>query len=172
MLVKLGQRDTTEDVVDLLRECHDRIRRFLGFAHRLASAEGLAAGEIRDVAGQIYRYFTVSLPLHVADEDVDLAPRLRGTSAEVDAALATMTREHVEHERATAAVVALCAELARDPAQHASRAPELAAATATLAALFDPHLELEERVIFPALAALPAADRDALRLAMRARRGG
>ena len=170
MLVTLGQRAKSEEVVDLLVECHGRIRKFLGFARDLATAREAPHDEIRALATQVRRYFAVSLPLHVADEEELIEPALAGTSVEVDAALAAMHAEHATHGPALARLVGACAELERDPSALPRIAEVLAATTATLAAEFEPHLAREERVIFPALAALDAAKRDAIRAGMRARR--
>lgn len=171
MLIQLGPRRTEPGLVEALTECHERIRRFTSYAARLAAAAPAPEPrEVREVSAQVARYFRESLPLHLADEDEQVAPRLAGTSAEVDAALARMTAEHEAHEPVIARVIAICAELERDPARLAALAPELAAQAARLSELFAPHLELEERVIFPALARLPAGDRDAILAALRARR--
>lgn len=170
MLVKLGQRAKSEDIVDLLVECHGRIRKFLGFARDLALAHDAPREEIRQLAAQVRRYFAVSLPLHVADEEELIEPALAGTSAEIDDALAAMHAEHATHEPALARLVGTCAWLERDPSVLASVGETLAATAAELAAEFEPHLAREERVIFPALAALAADRRDAIRAAMRARR--
>src|SRR5262245_31350447 len=110
MLVRLGERRPSSDLVDLLLACHERIRRFTAMAARLAATSAPDA-EVRDVAGQIRRYFAESFPLHLADEDEQLAPRLAGTSAEVDAALAQMTTEHATHAPLVARVLAICSTL-------------------------------------------------------------
>ena len=171
MLIQLGSRRTEPGLVEALTECHERIRRFTGHAARLAAAAPAPElGEVREVAAQVARYFREALPLHLADEDEQVAPRLAGTSAELDAALARMASEHAAHEPVIARVIAICDELARDPARLAALGPELAAQAARLADLLAPHLELEERVIFPALARLPAGDRDTILAALRARR--
>ena len=60
---------TGRDVVDLLLECHARIRRFLGMARHLADAEAVADREASEAAAAIGRYFEVALPLHTTDED-------------------------------------------------------------------------------------------------------
>jgi hypothetical protein len=49
MLVQIGQRRTTEDVVALLEECHQRIRSFLSLARQLATSEGVPDDEVRSV---------------------------------------------------------------------------------------------------------------------------
>jgi len=170
MLVQLGTRATTGDVVDLLIECHGRIRRFLVLAHRLAEAAGCPEPELRDTARQIARYFAESFPLHVADEDQTLAPRLAGLGGDVDRALATMAVDHRVHQPSIARLIALCVAIGDDPSRRAALSDELARIAADLAASLESHLELEERVIFPCLRRLPAADRAAIGAALRDRR--
>jgi hemerythrin-like domain-containing protein len=170
MLVQLGPRTANEDVVDLLLECHGRMRKFLVLARRLAEAADAPAAELRDTARQIGRYFSEAFPLHVADEDDALAPRLAGKSREVDRALAAMAADHQEHEPSVARLVALCQAIGDDPAQLAAVAGELARVAADLATALESHLELEERAIFPHVRQLPTADQDAIRAALRDRR--
>lgn len=170
MLVQIGKQAGSDDVVDLLIECHGRIRKFLAFARALAEKPEAAPGEVRAVAGQVRRYFAVALPLHIADEEHDILPRLTGASAAVDRALATMHGEHDAHAAEIARLVAVCAQLERDPAQLPIRAGELAAAAAQVTADMQHHLELEERVLFPAIRHLAATQREEIRNAMRTRR--
>src|ERR1035438_3218069 len=72
-----SDKPKTEDAVDLLTGCHQRIRHFTGVAIKLAHAQGAAPDEIRQAAGGVHRYYSVSLPLHEADEDQTLQSRLR-----------------------------------------------------------------------------------------------
>lgn len=169
MLVRLGERRSAPGLVEALVECHERIRRFTRFAAQLAAVRP-GEEEVRSVAAQIGRYFRESFPLHVADEEEQLVPKLSGTSDDVDRALAQMHAEHVEHAGEIAHLVALCTELERSPARLGELAGELAACADRLAAGIEPHLALEERVIFPALARLPAGERDAILTALRERR--
>lgn len=169
MLVQIGPRARPPDVVDLLHECHGRIRRFLDLAHALASSSGADEREIRGAADQIVRYFTSAFPLHVADEDDSISPRLAGREPTLDVALARMRADHGAHERLDA-LVAICRSLARDPRQLAARANDLAATTDRLALDLEAHLSLEELTIFPALRDLPAAERAAIHAEMRVRR--
>ncbi len=170
MLVQIGKQGTSGDVVDLLVECHGRIRKVLAFARQLADKPEAPPGEVRAVAGQIRRYFAVAFPLHVADEEELIAPRLAGTGAAVARALATMHRDHGAHAAEIARLVEICGELEREPGRLASRVGELAASAAQVAADLEPHLELEERVVVPAIRGLAEAQRDAIRSGMRARR--
>jgi len=137
MVFTIGRRDEEGDVVDLLLACHARIRRFIDLAQR--------AGDDAEVRATVIRYFTEALPLHVADEEELIAPRV---------ATGEMHAEHVSHEPL----------LARLCAGDFTVAPELAV-------LFDQHLAAEERDVFPAVRGLPQPEQDAIRAAMRARRG-
>lgn len=171
MVIRLHQAHVaTEDVVDLLRSCHERIRSFTRLAARLAGAVDATPEDVSDAAHQVRRYFSVALPLHAADEDEDLAPRIRGSDSAIDDALATMAADHRGHVAVVDRVVTVCSDLAREPAHLASRSLELGAIATELEALFAPHLALEERLVFPAIGTLPADDREAIRSAMRARR--
>lgn len=157
-------------MVELLRECHDRIRRFLIMARRLATATDASLDEIRDVASQVRRYFVESLPLHIADEEKDIVPRLLGKNDQVDRALAAMASEHALHAALVSRLVDVCTTLSAEPHQLAARASELDAIAAQLATDFSAHLEAEERVIFPALRRLPSEARAGVLAAMRVRR--
>jgi hemerythrin-like domain-containing protein len=170
MLVPLGKRPANGDVVDLLLDCHERIRKFLNMARTLAAADNAAPEEVQIVAGQIERYFVESLPLHIADEQEQILPRIASWSPETDRALAQMTDDHTTHAPVVDRLTELCRALVRDPRQLATVAPELRRIAEELTAEMDRHLEIEERVIFPALRKLPAEQRDEILTAMRARR--
>lgn len=170
MLMPLSLRSVPEDAVDLLRDCHARIRRYLVQARQLASAEATDPAEIRAAAGQIRRYFTEAFPLHVLEEDEQIAPRLRGASPDVDRALALMAGSHASHAGLAARLTAICASLEEDPRRLGLVATELGRVAALLATELEAHLELEERAIFPAVRKLPEPVREAIRGAIRARR--
>ncbi len=171
MLLQIGRRQHDPDLVELLAECHERIRRFLDLAHRLTTTPGLQPDDIASVASQVHRYFTGAFALHMADEDELLLPRLRGRDPALDAALERMEADHVEHADHLERLVALCDELARDPRRLAARANALAETVDALTLGLEAHLGLEELVIFPRLAMLTAVERASIRREMRARRG-
>lgn len=169
MLVQIGQRPRATDVVDFLYECHGRIRRFVNHAHALAFSSSNDEREIRGVAEQIVRYFTTAFPLHVADENNSIFPRLAGRAESLDAALAQMRADHGEHEGLDR-LVAICQRLAREPRQLAAVARDLAATTEQLTLDLEAHLSLEELTIFPVVRDLPGAVRATIHAEMRARR--
>jgi hypothetical protein len=78
MLIKIGPQKEISDIVDLLLECHERIRSFIGLAGRLANCGPVSDTEVSDAAARVVRYFSESLPLHVADEEESILPRLLG----------------------------------------------------------------------------------------------
>jgi hemerythrin-like domain-containing protein len=169
MLVQLGQRALPTDVTDLFLECHGRIRRFLGFAHALACSSGEDEDGTRGIAEQIVRYFTIAFPLHVADENDSVFPRLAAHTDALDMALTLLRDDHADHA-AIDHLVALCRLIARDPRQLAALAYALRETAEQLALELEAHLNLEELVIFPALRDLPTTEREEIHAEMRQRR--
>lgn len=149
MLVQFGRKSERVSLVGLLSECHERIRSFIALAQRVTQ-ERLAEDDVRTAAMAVRRYFVEALPLHVADEEQSLTPRLRGRSPTLDAALAQMGDEHSEHAAGLAELVSACEALAHDPGSAAARA-QLALTATRLGAAFDEHLRHEEVHIFPAI---------------------
>lgn len=167
-LVTLGQRTRPPDLVGALEDCHARIRRFIAIAHRLAGAD-LDPDALRAGAHDVKRYFAEALPQHVADEDL-LEVWLAGRDPALDAVFATMRVDHAAHAGHVAALIEVCEKLERSTGRHAELAPTLARLAAHLEAAFASHLEIEERELFPRLAALSAEERRRLQQAIRERR--
>ncbi len=168
-LFSIGRRPQAEGLVDLLLECHQRIRAFTALAAQVGRRGDLPDAEVIDACLRCERYFTEALPLHVRDEEESLLPRLRGRSPAVDEALAAMHRQHDEHLPLLAPLLAALREARGAPADTAPRA-RLAAAAAAAEAAFDEHLAIEERTLFPAARALPADQQAAVVAELRARR--
>ncbi len=166
--------DAPKDGFGLLLECHERIRGFSGLALQLVHQEAIPQRELAEAAGRLERYFTLGLPLHVADEDLSLAPRLRQLDLPAAAyrAMAEMTRQHEEIELLLGTLTARWRFLRDLPEAHVALLPRLRPDTERLAELLARHLELEERELFPlARERLPASSIEALAAEMRARRG-
>ncbi len=161
-----------EGIVELLLECHARIRSFSDLAVRIAEARGASPAEIADAAASVRRYFLEALPLHARDEEDSVLPRLAGRDPAVDAALVTMHRDHVGHGAVLDPVLAICADLAAAPERHAELAPALAEKARLLRAHFEAHLASEEATIFPLLASVPEEERRRMVEELRARRAG
>ncbi len=172
MLTRFGKPAAAGDAVDLLLECHERIRSFLALARRTAEASRADQDGIPEVAASVHRYFRQALPLHAKDEEESILPRLRGKDPRVDAELDVMVREHAEHERPLGALVEACEVLAHGPARHAELVPTIAMATEELERHFAVHLRREEEVIFPAVRRLLDRSSDSeIVKEIRARRG-
>jgi hemerythrin-like domain-containing protein len=170
MLVQIGQRTQHADLVDLLAECHTRIRRFLALAAALADDRLTSESESRSIAGEIRRYFVSAFPHHVADEDRLIAPHLTGKTAKLDETLAQFHSDHEPLADAIALLVGICTEIEREPRRLPLQAASLRHATALVKRCLEPHLEIEERELFPAVRALGAETQAAIRTAMRQRR--
>lgn len=171
MLVTLGTRTRSEDLVDLLARCHFRIRQHIVLARQLAAAGSeVSFGEIRQTAAQIRRYFTLAFPLHVIDEDETIAPRLARFEPALGDVLARLSTEHVGHTPLIARLTELCSEIENDPSQRTRLSTNLSQVVELVACELAVHLELEEELIFPALQRLPEAERAKLAAAIRARR--
>jgi hemerythrin-like domain-containing protein len=169
-MLTIGKQGGGDEPADALAACHERIRRFLEIAARLATDEAADDDDVATAAAAVRRYFAEALPLHERDEDDTVAPRLAGRDPALDRAVAAMTAEHGELRPWTARLIELATELAGAPGRRATLRPDLAAVLAELAPRFAAHLAAEEAAVLPAVAALPAADRAAVRAEMRARR--
>lgn len=167
MLVNLGGPPKAETLVGLLLECHERIRRFSRLAVELSRRADLPAGEVGDACARCERYFSEALPLHVADEEDSLLPRLRGHA--VDAALATMHAQHEAHHPVLVELLTALRQLREAPSSAPCRA-RLGAVAQRAVTDFEQHLTLEEQVLFPVVAALPAEAQAQVVAELRARR--
>lgn len=161
--------ETRHDVVTMLVTCHDKIRRFLKSAQRLASDEAAPDHDVAQAAHALVRYFTEALPRHSQDEDLSLRPRLGAT--DLDAALADLEREHREIDGFLARLIPTWSALAAVPAERPGLVAGLRGDTEALSVLLARHLAWEEDHLFPRLEELLGRDAlDAVAVEMRARR--
>jgi iron-sulfur cluster repair protein YtfE (RIC family) len=156
------QPKTPEDAVDLLTGCHDRIRHFTGVAVKLAHARGSATEEIRQAAAGVHRYYTVSLPLHEADEEDTLRPRLESISdGKVRHALMAMSDQHMAIDELLERLLPLLVMVRNHPDALSGAGAEMCSITEALDEMFRAHLQMEEEVIFPAIRTALAATQQA-----------
>jgi iron-sulfur cluster repair protein YtfE (RIC family) len=142
----------TEDAVDLLIGCHQRIRHFTGVAAKLAHAQGAAPEEVGQAAAGVHRYYSVSLPLHEADEDQTLQPRLQTVADEqVCHALVAMGDQHQAIDELIERLLPLLVLVRDKPDTLAEVGGEMCSITKALEEIFSAHLRMEEEVIFPAI---------------------
>jgi len=162
------------DAIQLLLDCHRRIRTFCDLAVKVARLADLPAAERAEAATRVERYFTVALPRHVEDEEVLLAYRLweAGPSTAVLVALEDMSWQHLDIEGLLKSLVPRWRLLGEAPERHGGLARELERDSVRLAGLMETHLWLEELVLFPeARARLSPESMESLGAEMRARRG-
>jgi hypothetical protein len=170
-LVGIGrERKNVDDTpAGRVLDCHARIRSFVQVAGSLAQAADVPAAEVADAAGRVHRYFTVALPLHVADEEQSIDPRVAQHAPGLREALAAMHREHLAADVLLAELVPAWAALKETPARDDLRRAT-ARAAAELAQALEAHLADEERLIVPAITRLPPDEQQAILAEMRARR--
>lgn len=170
MLVGIGHRRQSEELVDLMLECHERIRRFSNLALELGRRADVVSEEVVDGCHRCERYFTEALPLHVEDEEKSLLPRLVGRRPEVDEALALTQRQHAEHEGQLAALLGALRAVRAEP-DAAPQRVALHRVADRLVRSFEEHLKVEEQIIFPAVRVLvPREAQLAVIQELRARR--
>lgn len=141
-----------EDALELLIGCHQRIRHFTATAVKLAHAQGAEPQEIRQAAAGVYRYYSVSLPLHEADEEDTLRPRLDAVADErVRHALIAMHDQHQAIDELIERLLPLLLLVERNPGALPEVGDEMCSITKALEEVFGAHLQLEEDAIFPAI---------------------
>jgi hypothetical protein len=143
-----------QGAIELLLACHQRIRHFSGVAVRLAHSEGSGEGEIVQAADGLYRYFTVALPLHEADENLSVHPRLRRAVPPGELAgpaADAMLDQHQAIDELVERLLPLWILTRANPEKLPEVASEMCAIAGRLNEIFEIHLKLEEETIFPAL---------------------
>jgi hemerythrin-like domain-containing protein len=137
--------------LETLLGCHMRIRHFMQLSRTLADARGLPPEEIAEAAEAIFRYFSHALPLHHADENETLYPRLQTALPEgglLREAAETMVEQHQAIDELAAVLLSLCTSLSRRPQRLPSVRGRLGQVTSALDKIFAAHLRLEETVVF------------------------
>lgn len=161
-----------ETAVDMLLGCHQRIRHFAGVIQRIAGSKGASLDEISDASADVHRYFTVSLPLHEADETSSVEPRLQAAVPGSEAARAArvMIQQHVRINALLHQLLPIVDALCRSPELLDRFAPRMTELASEFQSLWDTHLKLEEETVFPAINLLPETERRQMVAEMRERR--
>jgi len=156
------------DPVDALLGCHVRIRHFTALAVSLSRPDA-PVDQIAAAAQAVHRYYTLALPLHEADENESVYPRLR--SLLPAGALADANQAMLDQHREIDVLVAQLIPLWHTIQTRPGLAPASAALAARLLAAWTTHLQLEENIIFPAVRRLLSpAEQSAIREEMSLRR--
>lgn len=180
MPVTLGVRPQHgfDNPIGLLSDCHRRIEHFLGVLLKVAQqghGHSLSV-EYRSALDVALRYFKEAAPRHTQDEEESLFPRLRQTQREdAEAALKLLEDLEADHRTAEAdheLVDRLGRQWMADDYLPAEQAAELVAALLRLGTLYQRHIAVEDRQLFPvADRVLPTATLQAVGREMAARRG-
>lgn len=163
--------------IELWLACHERVLRFAALMGRLEE-HLLRSGNDHDAqasAGSIRRYFNEAAPKHHEDEEVDMLPRLRARLAQdrdaqpidVIDVIDQIGSDHTEMARLWQPIdVALAAVESGQPAVLPHEAID------RYIALYQHHIDAEERVLLPAMQRLfGPQDWQEISRAMAARRG-
>lgn len=162
----------TDDPIDLLLDCHVRIRHFTALATALAGAGQAAAAHRVDAANGLARYFGVAFPLHGADEEELLAPVLRRSAdPEVLRAVESVPGDHRAADALLEILLPTWRAIAASPDGGPALLDRLNEPSAHLRSHLAEHLALEEALLFPeARRLLDPAEARALREAMAEKR--
>ena len=168
------QSGESQDVTELLLGCHQKIRHFSQVSVRLAHAHGTSQAEVQRAADGLLRYFTVALPLHEADENLSIHPRIRKVAPPPELAgpaADAMVDQHLAIDELVERLIPLWTMVRSAPDKLPELSGEMCGLAKRLQELFDAHLKLEEETIFPALQKyLPQSELDAIVQEMQARR--
>lgn len=147
-------KNARQEAIERLVSCHQKIRHFSSVAVKLAHAQGVAPAEITQAADGLYLYFTIALPLHEADENQSLHPRLRNAVPEGELAgpaADAMVDQHMAIDELVERLLPLWVLVRENPEKLDEVAGEMCQVAGRLNEIFNEHLKLEEETIFPAL---------------------
>lgn len=139
--------------LDMLTRSHERLA-----ATMVDMARAAAKGDDEAFA-EALAYLRGPALRHARDEEDSVFPRLRAAGHR--ALIERLTREHASHARATEDIAV---------AHESGDRIALKRLIAELAAEYREHSRIEEKELWPAIAALPAQELEAARREMQARR--
>jgi iron-sulfur cluster repair protein YtfE (RIC family) len=132
------------DAFAILHDCHEhileRLARLEGLGHELQDADVLEERHMA-VVGDVLSFLHTAIPIHSADEERTLFPRLRVAQPMLGhTPMDCLEREHVDHAAQLAALER--AIVKRDPAA-------IARAALAVVGSYREHIAKEEEVLFP-----------------------
>jgi hemerythrin-like domain-containing protein len=159
MGIQIGAKPDSgfDDPIEMLKDCHRRIENFLRIlcvVVERAAGRAMTDEEAAAVKSALH-YFRVGGQRHTADEEESLFPRLRAESAA--GTLEELARLESDHQTAGdlhAAVDTLYTEWTAAGALSLDDEQRLLSATRRLKTLYEEHIQVEERVVFPLAAEL------------------
>ena len=180
MPVKLGARPEHDfdQPLGLLSDCHRRIENFLGVLLNVAETAngGSLTPPQREAIEASLRYFASAAPRHTEDEEHSLFPRMRSSrDPEVCSAIARIDALEADHRRADDAHAEVN-QLAQKWLDGGSIEPpetlRLIELLRSLQSLYQRHIDVEDREIFPLAGRVLGADEIAVIGQEMARRRG
>lgn len=160
----------------MLSDCHRRIESFLAALLRLAREHHGRALDDRARASlaNALEYFRHSGPRHTADEEESLFPRMQKSEAGTQAlqSIAALHADHVLADGAHAEVDALGTRWLNDGQLSEADAARMAELLEKLSKLYEHHIGVEDREVFPAAARILTSESIAIIGEEMARRRG
>jgi hemerythrin-like domain-containing protein len=158
MPVQIGQKRQADfsDPIGMLSDCHRRIESFL--AALLALARGWKGGALdegaRSSLAKALEYFRQSGPRHTADEEESLFPRMRQSEAGEEAlrSIEALHADHVVADRAHAEIDVLGTRWLTEGRLAEGDAARMAELLEELSRLYEHHIGVEDREVFPTAA--------------------
>lgn len=161
MLIRLGESADHgfREPLGLLSDCHRRIERFLAALVSVASRGGARLEpQDRRLLEAALHYFATAAPRHTADEEESLFPRLRASGdPQAAAALEAVQRLEADHRVAEghhAAVDDLGRRWLSVGTLPDTDAAALVQHLDALQRIYDAHINVEDRELFPTAARL------------------
>jgi iron-sulfur cluster repair protein YtfE (RIC family) len=139
------------DPLGMLHDCHRRIEHFLNIVCVVADrAAGRALTDEESAAIQAaLSYFRTGGQRHSADEEQSLFPRMRAELAEQLPEIGGLEHDHRDAERLHARVDSIYSAWIANQAIPPDRQSELKTATDQLKKLYEQHIQIEEKIVFP-----------------------
>ena len=154
MPVQIGQKESDfSNPLGLLSDCHRRIERFLEVLIRLADQAGASplGQPEREALEKSLAYFRTSAPKHTADEEDSLFPRLRQleSARESLTCLAELENDHQSAARDHDFVDSVGREWLQAGTISPGQKSGLREALARLSRMYQRHIAIEDRELFP-----------------------
>jgi len=167
MTVQIGAKTHSfTDPTGLLSDCHRRVETFLKTLQTVAAVmDGPATREITQALESSLHYFQQAAPKHTADEEESLFPRLRQIDdPEIANAFSKLDQLEDDHQWAAPlhqTVERLGRRYVLDGALSPTEALEFRNSVASLAAMYQRHIAVEDELIFPLASRLLSKDEKA-----------
>lgn len=161
--IQIGARPDAgfDDPLGMLKDCHRRIEHFLNVVCRVverAHNRALSDEEKGAIQAALH-YFRVGGQRHNADEEQSLFPRMRAAgAADQLERIYGLEHDHRDAEELHQRVDALYSAWIGEGSLTAEQYAELTAGAEKLKQLYQQHIELEEKIVFPRAAEMLEPD--------------